>query len=108
MTAIASGRSSPDETLRWARFKAKADAADYIAKAIKVSGIKKQDLAKALGLHPTRISQLLSTKGDLAYEPVPSALLYEIAHITECPYIARCSQLQPPPSQPKEERNTKQ
>ncbi len=73
-----------------------------------MSGIKKKDLAKALGLHPTRISQLLSTKGDLAYEPVPSALLYEIAHITEYPYAARCDELQPPPRKPKEEHHFKQ
>ncbi|MFZ2886466.1 MAG: hypothetical protein WA021_01455 [Minisyncoccia bacterium] len=105
-TTLASGRSNPSQLLDWARYQAKSDASDYIQEALEFSKMKKKDLAKALGIHPTRLSQLISMKGELAYEPVPSALLYEIAHITKCPYEARCTKLSPPPLQPEAEERT--
>jgi transcriptional regulator with XRE-family HTH domain len=74
----------------------------YIRKVLRLKNWKKKDLAAAMGMRASRISQLLSTAGPRAYEPIPLALLYEIAHVTEIPFHVRKTTLPPPPTSNKE------
>lgn len=65
-----------------ARRRAKITAATYILQALEESGMRKHELAEALDISPSRLSQLISVNGDLATETIPFSLLYEVADAT--------------------------
>ena len=61
----------------------------YIAKALELSKMSQRDLARKLNVVPSRVSKLLSIRGDDLWERVPVDLLYQIEAITGVPLSLR-------------------
>lgn len=78
------------------RKRAKLDVANYVFIALRISGMKKNELAAAVGVTPQRISKLLNTTGKCEeFECIPVHLLYEIARATGVPCVIKHNPREP-------------
>ncbi len=73
-------------------------AAVYIRRARKSAELSQEELAKMLGVSPSRISDLENCRRRRAtgeYQAVPLAFLYEIQHVTGVPLKILAGELPP-------------
>ncbi len=80
-----SARHDPRPEQQVARRQARILAAAYIDDAIEKSGKSKAEIAAALGVKPSRISNLIHIREDEEEAAVSLSLLFEIADVTGCP-----------------------